>query len=35
MIKALLEYSFLQNAVIAALFSSVICGIIGDVIVEK
>lgn len=35
MIKALLEYSFLQNAVIAALFSSIICGIIGVVIVEK
>ncbi len=35
MLAAVFEYSFLQNAVIAALFSSIICGIIGVIITEK
>lgn len=35
MINAILNYSFLQNALIAGLLSSIICGIIGVIIVEK
>lgn len=35
MISALLQYTFLQNAVIAALLASLACGIIGPIIVEK
>ncbi len=35
MIEALLKYQFLQNAVIAAVLASVVCGIIGVIIVEK
>jgi zinc transport system permease protein len=35
MIKAVLEYTFLQNAVYSALMASIVCGIIGTIIVEK
>lgn len=35
MIDAILKYSFLQNAIIASVFSGIICGIIGVIIVEK
>jgi len=35
MIHALFEYHFLQNALFAAILSSIVCGIIGVVIVEK
>lgn len=35
MIKALFEYSFLQNAVVSALLASIACGIIGTIIIEK
>ncbi|EQB22692.1 Zinc ABC transporter, inner membrane permease protein ZnuB [Dehalobacter sp. UNSWDHB] len=35
MIKALFEYQFLQNAFFAGILASVVCGIIGVVIVEK
>lgn len=33
--SALLDYQFLQNAFLAGLLSSVVCGIIGVIIVEK
>lgn len=35
MIKALFEYQFLQNAMLAGILASVVCGIIGVIIVEK
>lgn len=35
MIKALFEYTFLQNALWAALLASIVCGIIGTIVVEK
>ncbi|KYH30884.1 high-affinity zinc uptake system membrane protein ZnuB [Clostridium tepidiprofundi DSM 19306] len=35
MLSALFNYSFLQHAVIAAILSSIACGIIGTIIVEK
>lgn len=35
MIKALFEYSFLQNAVISAILASIACGIIGTIVIEK
>ncbi len=35
MIDAILKYSFMQNAILAALFASVIAGIAGTIIVEK
>lgn len=35
MIKAVLEYSFLQNAVYSALLASIVCGIMGTIIIEK
>ena len=35
MIKALFEYQFLQNALIAGILASIVCGIIGVIIVEK
>ncbi|MDD2510931.1 MAG: metal ABC transporter permease [Syntrophomonas sp.] len=35
MITALLQYNFLQNALIGALLASLACGIIGPIIVEK
>lgn len=35
MIMSLFQYQFLQNAVIASVFASVVCGIIGVIIVEK
>ena len=35
MIGALLEYQFLQNAVYAGILASIVCGIIGVIIVEK
>ncbi|NCC87522.1 MAG: metal ABC transporter permease [Clostridia bacterium] len=35
MIKALFEYQFLQNALVASILASIVCGIIGVIIVEK
>lgn len=35
MISALLTYQFLQNAVAAGLLASIVCGIIGVIIIEK
>ena len=35
MIKAILDYQFLQNAVLASFLASIVCGIIGVIIVEK
>lgn len=35
MIKALFSYQFLQNALLASLLASIVCGIIGVIIVEK
>ncbi|MCM1991904.1 metal ABC transporter permease [Oceanirhabdus seepicola] len=35
MLEAIFNYAFLRNAFIAALLSSVVCGIIGTIIVEK
>lgn len=35
MLNALLNYTFMQNALLAGLLASVVCGIIGVVIVEK
>lgn len=35
MIEAIFKYTFLQNAFLAALFASVVCGIVGTIIVEK
>lgn len=35
MIKALFEYQFLQNAFFAGLLASIVCGMIGVIVVEK
>ncbi|WBW97358.1 metal ABC transporter permease [Oceanirhabdus sp. W0125-5] len=35
MLEAIFDYAFLRNAFIAALLSSIVCGIIGTIIVEK
>lgn len=35
MISALFEYQFLQNAFLSGIFASIVCGIIGVIIVEK
>lgn len=35
MIDAILNYNFMQNALIAAILASVACGIIGTIIIEK
>lgn len=35
MIEALFKYQFLQNAVLASLLASLVCGVIGVVIIEK
>lgn len=35
MIKALFEYQFMQNALISGILASIVCGIIGVIIVEK
>lgn len=35
MIEIILKYNFIQNAIIAALLASVICGVIGSIVVEK
>lgn len=35
MIEAIFKYTFMQNALIAAILASIVCGIIGTVIVEK
>lgn len=35
MLEAILKYSFLQNALIASVFASILCGIIGVIISEK
>jgi len=34
-IEALMEYQFLQNAFISAILASIVCGVIGVIIVEK
>lgn len=35
MIRALLEYQFLQHAFLASMLASIVCGIIGVIVVEK
>lgn len=35
MIKALFEYQFIQNALIASILASVVCGIVGVIVIEK
>lgn len=35
MIAALFQYQFLQNAVLASILASIVCGVIGVIIVEK
>ena len=35
MIRALFEYQFMQNAFIARILASIVCGIIGVIVVEK
>lgn len=35
MVDAIFKYTFLQNAIISAVLASIICGIIGTIIVEK
>lgn len=35
MIESILNYTFMQNAFMAAILSSIVCGIIGTIIVEK
>ena len=35
MISALFEYQFMQNAFIASILASIVCGIIGVIVVEK
>ena len=35
MINAIFEYQFIQNALIASILASIVCGIIGVIIVEK
>lgn len=35
MLKVLFEYQFIQNAVFAGILASIVCGIIGVIIVEK
>jgi zinc transport system permease protein len=35
MLSALFEYRFLQNALISGILASIVCGVIGVVIVEK
>lgn len=35
MIEAILEYNFLQNAIFSAILASIVCGIIGTIIIEK
>lgn len=35
MIKALLEYQFLQNAFISGILASIVCGMIGVIVIEK
>ncbi len=35
MIEAILEYQFMQNAVIAIILASIVCGIIGVVIIVE
>jgi len=35
MIQAIFEYQFMQNAIIAGVLASIVCGIIGVMIVEK
>lgn len=35
MIDAIINYEFMQNAVISAIVASIVCGIIGTIIIEK
>lgn len=35
MIEAIFKYNFLQNAILGAFLASIVCGIIGTIIVEK
>jgi zinc transport system permease protein len=35
MINAIIEYTFMQNALLAAIFASIVCGVIGTIVIEK
>ncbi|MEF9971804.1 MAG: metal ABC transporter permease, partial [Oscillospiraceae bacterium] len=35
MLNAIFEYQFMQNALIACILASVVCGLIGVIVVEK
>lgn len=35
MIEAIFKYTFLQNAFLTAVFASIVCGVVGTIIVEK
>jgi len=35
MLTALLQYEYLQKAVLASIFASIVCGVIGVIIIEK
>lgn len=35
MLHSIFEYQFIQNAIVASLLASIVCGIIGVIIVEK
>lgn len=35
MLEAVMKYTFLQNAIISAFLASIVCGVIGTIIVEK
>ena len=35
MIDSIMHYEFMQNAFIACLLASIVCGIIGVIVVEK
>ncbi|MDC7238348.1 MAG: metal ABC transporter permease [Sphaerochaetaceae bacterium] len=35
MLKTILNYHFIQNAIMASILSSIVCGIIGTIIIEK
>jgi len=35
MIKALFEYQFLQNALVSGILASIVCGMVGVIVIEK
>lgn len=35
MLEAIMEYQFIQYAMLASVFASIVCGIVGVIIVEK